>query len=62
MRPVPRFSEDGRQMVHTAGATIGGFAESARGARFDGTGIVNNDVLNTAIAAGSAVLTTKSVA
>jgi uncharacterized protein (TIGR00297 family) len=49
----------------TAGATIGAFAESALGARFEEPGIVNNDVLNflnTAIAAASAVLIAKSMA
>jgi uncharacterized protein (TIGR00297 family) len=48
----------------TAGATIGAFAESALSARFEGPGIVNNDVLNflnTAIAAASAVLIAKSM-
>jgi uncharacterized membrane protein len=56
MRPVPRFSEDARQLVHVA---TGVAALLLR------PGIVNNDVLNflnTAIAAAAAVLIAKSVA
>jgi len=48
-----------------AGATAGAFAESAMGATLEGPGIVNNDVLNflnTAIAAGIAVLLAKTFA
>jgi uncharacterized protein (TIGR00297 family) len=47
----------------TAGATLGAFAESAMGARLERPGYVNNDVLNflnSAIAAGAAVLMAKS--
>ena len=56
MRPVPRFSEDARQLVHMA---TGGAALLLP------SGIVNTDVLtflNTAIAAAAAVLIAKSVA
>jgi uncharacterized membrane protein len=48
-----------------AGATIGAFAESALASTLEGPGVVNNDLLNflnTALAAGAAVLLLKAVA
>ena len=47
-----------------AGATIGAFAESALASALEARGVVNNDVLNflnTAIAAGAAVLLAKAI-